>query len=322
MTNETVRTNPTSALDVNFPAYISGRKAAVGAHLIDGVPDYAYGIDYTLMRKMNAIPVAYKFFKALTNTEVPIRKEEYNLKYLKVGPSQYPRIYEQVKECARLLGIGIPEVFIKPDVAELNAETIASEDSAPVMVLTSALVERLTPGELKTVIGHECGHIHNNHSIYKTAADILVSGAINTLSWGLADRVLRIALNSWSRAAEVTADRAGLICADDFNDAITAECKLLYDAPFTQDDINIDAILKQYDRMRSTSIRMLELNNSHPGSVRRILAMKEFMNSEVLYKWRPEHKKAGMELIGKQELDARCEKYISVTQSGRRRGGK
>jgi Zn-dependent protease with chaperone function len=330
MTNETVKINPTQKIDVSFSAYVGTRKALVGAHMVGGIPDYAYGVDHMLMQKMKAMPGVYKLFKALTNQWVPRFKQICNLDCLKVGPSQHPHIYEQVKECARTLGIGIPEVFIRSDAGVINAETVASEDDAPVMVLTSGLVERFTPGEIKTVIGHECGHIHNNHTIYRTAANIILDNMLinipipvikelGTIVSGLANRALHAALSSWSRAAEVTADRAGLICADDFNDAITAECKLLYGATFTQEDINVDAILKQYDRLRSTSVRMLELETSHPSSVRRILAMKEFMNSDALYKWRPELKIAGMELIGKQELDARCEKYISVLKSEKRR---
>jgi len=330
MTNETVRTNPTQTIDVSFSTYVKDRKALMGTHIAGGIPDYAYGIDHILSQKIKAMPGVYKIFKALTSHAVPKMKQECNLKHLRVGASQYPHIYEQVKDCARILGIGIPEVFIMSGVGVLNAETIASEDDAPVMVLTSALVDRLTPGEIKTVIGHECGHIHNNHAINKTAIDLIlgdmaveipipIAKEISILVSNLVNRALHAAISSWSRAAEVTADRAGLICADDFNDAITAECKLLYGAAFTHEDINIDVILKQYDRLRSTPVRMLELEDSHPSSVRRILAIKEFMSSEILYKWRPELKTAGMELIGKQELDARCEKYISITKSGKRR---
>ena len=328
MMSETARINPTQALDISFSAYANKRKTEAGRHLVGGIPDYTYGVDYEMMRKINAIPGAYKLLRAIASSFVPLAKQRFNLTCMKVGPTQRPDIYEMTKDCADRLKIGVPEVYIQHDVGVLNAFTIASEDSAPVVVITSALIERFTPGELKTVIGHECGHIHNNHTIYNVATNvvlgsIVLSGLPNIPGvaqlLNVAMLPLQLALKAWSRASEVTADRAGLICADDFNDAINTEAKLLYGAMFNNESFNLDAIIKQYERIKSTPARMLELNFSHPASVRRIMAILEFMNSEVLNSWRPEKMKAGGTLTSKQELDMRCEKFISITKSEKRK---
>jgi len=324
MTSETARINPTKMLDISFSDYAKKRKTEAGRHLVGGIPDYAYGVDYELMRKVNAIPGAYNLFKALAASFVPMEKQKCNLNYMKVGPTQSPVVYEMARDCAERLKIGVPEVFIQPGPAVMNAYTIASEDCSPIIVVTSALVERFEPGELKFVIGHECGHIHNNHTIYTIAMDVVLGAIVPNIPGlnkllSIATIPLRMALNTWFRAAEVTADRAGLICADDSNDAINAQCKLLYGATLKGEPVNVEAIVRQYDRLRSTPVRMLELTADHPSSVRRILALMEFLNSEVLCSWRPELKKAGVALIGKQELDARCEKYVSVTKSEKRR---
>jgi hypothetical protein len=53
--------------------------------------------------------------------------------------------------------------------------------------------------------------------------------------------------------------------------------------------------------------------------VRRIFAVKTFLDSETLYTWKPEWKEAGKKLLNKQELDARCEKFIGVVGSEKRR---
>ena len=53
----------------------------------------------------------------------------------------------------------------------------------------------------------------------------------------------------------------------------------------------------------------------HPAGVRRILAAKEFINSQVFYDWHPELKAPDMHLYPKEELDARCARYISVTKN-------
>lgn len=318
--------NPTDLIDISFASYVQVRKAKSDLHLDNGIPDYAYGSDYVLRQKINAIPGVFALFRAITNQIVPKMKQQYNMQNLKVGPNQFPEVYNATMDCARRLGIGVPSVFIMMDPANINAWTLAYEDDSPVIVITSALLERFTPGELKVIIGHECGHIHNNHGIYITAANLILASLTTGLSLipgiqqilALASYPIQIALNTWVRAAEVSCDRAGIICADDSNDAITSMSKLIYGATFTKTEINLDAILKQYDALRSTPIRFLELGADHPVPVRRIFAQKEFLNSDVLYRWRPEWKETGMQTIDKQELDARCEKYIGVIKGEKR----
>ena len=319
-----IKRNPTDVIDINFDAYVQQRLKHTQAHTDAGMPDYAYGMDFVLRQKMKGIPGLFPLFKALSSQIVPAMKQKYNLENLKVGPNQFPDIYEMTVDCARRLGIGIPTVFIEQNPSTINAYAYATEDDAPLIVITSALAERYTPDELKAIIGHECGHIHNNHGIYNTAAMVIleavavgIPGIQQILQ--LATLPIRYALNAWSRAAEVTCDRAGVICSNDIDAGIYAQAKSLYGGTFNRTTTNIDAIIKQYDMIRSTPVRFLELEASHPVSVRRIFAIREFQNSEVLYKWRPEWKKPGMELLNKQELDARCEKYVSVVKSGKER---
>jgi len=315
--------NPTDNIDVSFSSYLKTRKLLTEAHMKRGIPDYAYAMDYAMRKKIHALPGAYAFFKALTSQFVPLFKQQINLDCLRVGPSQFSDVYEQAVECARVLGIGIPSVYIENNLT-LNAYTIATEDDAPMIVIHSGLLERLTPGELKAVIGHECGHIHNNHGIYRIAALVILESLAMTvptvsLIIDLLSAPIRLALMAWSRASEVTCDRAGIICCDDPRDALMVNAKFLYGAAFNREDINIEAVLKQYDMLRSTPVRMLELAGAHPIPVRRIFAAQSFLDSEVLYSWRPDWKEPGRTLISKQELDARCEKYIGVVKSGKRR---
>ena len=74
--------------------------------------------------------------------------------------------------------------------------------------------------------------------------------------------------------------------------------------------------------MRNTPARMTELFYSHPTGTRRIIAEREFTNSEVLYRWRPEWRSPDGELVSKEELDERCAKYIGVFKSEKRGGGR
>lgn len=312
--------NPTSAIDVSIEKYIQDRTVQFQSHLVKGIPDYAYGPDFFLREKLRSIPGVFKFFKTFTDYIVPLERKRLNMDCTKVGPSQFSEIYEMGKKCAKILGIGVPEIYISNDIKQINAYAIATEDISPVIVLYPEIVRRFTPDELLTVIGHECGHIHNNHGVYNIAARYLLDGAVSLLPSYIRKLVtipISMTLKMWSRAAEVTSDRAGIICSENPEDILSAEAKLLSAGDLGYGDINVDAVLKQYENIKNTPVRFLELTYDHPLTVRRLFAEKEFLNSEILYKWRPEWKKEGIELIDKQELDSRCEKYIAVRKKGK-----
>ena len=99
----------------------------------------------------------------------------------------------------------------------LNAATYGTNDDAFVLV-HSALVDHMSDAELLNVIGHECGHIHNNHVVYLTAMHYLTHLA------GLFAKSLSmpamLGLRAWSRRAEITCDRAGALCAKDVDVAL------------------------------------------------------------------------------------------------------
>lgn len=313
------RANPTDQIDVNFMNYVQARKSITDAHMEGGIPDYAFATDYSLRQKMKGIPGLVPLFKALTTTVVPRMKQQYYMHSMKVGVTQFPEIHNMTLDCARRLGIGVPTVFIENKPGELNAFTMATEDDYPIIILNSSLVERFSPSEVKAIIGHECGHIHNNHSIYNYAAQIIINASMGMLPIAkelmqLISLPITIALKTWSRAAEVSCDRAGMICADNLEDNYIAHAKLAYGAMFSKDKIDIEAFIKQYENIRSTPVRFMELFSTHPTGVRRILALREFANSEVFYKWRPEYRQPGAYPVHKQELDERCDRVIAVSK--------
>ena len=315
--------NPTDDINLNFADYVRERSSRIGKHLQGGIPDYAFASDYATRQKIAAIPGAFQLGKAITSQVVPRQRQMYNMSGLRVGPNQFPEIYQMVRDCSELLGIGIPTTFITAELGVLNAFALAIEDAEPMIVLNSSIVERMTPQELKAVIGHECGHVHNNHGIYNVFANLLINGIGASIPGireilALVSLPLRVAIQTWSRAAEVTCDRAGVLCCGEADSTISAQSKLLAGGLLSDHQINVDALLEQYDSLRSSPVRMLELLNTHPAGVRRILAAKEFINSQVFYDWHPELKEPDMHLYSKDELDAHCAKYVSVSQNKER----
>lgn len=317
--------NPTGKVCLDFKQYLEVREKEYYKHLNMGVPDYAFSLDLTLKQQLMRIPGMTMFCKTLTKWMVPFFRQQMTMSCVAVGPNQFPHIHAIGEQCARRLGIGIPQIFVKYDPT-INAYTYATEDSTPIIIIHSALIDRYTDEELATIIGHECGHIHNNHGIYMMAGQLLANtglflGAemfpgliqiIKILSFGA-----QLLLMRWSRCAEVTSDRAGLICSPDIKTALMAEAKLGFGGIANLENINIEEYVRQVESIKETPVRFLELNSDHPLVPKRIEALRIFSQCDTFLNWRPDLKQHGALSITKQEADNRCEPIISVI-SGKR----
>lgn len=305
--------SPLDCIDTSFEHYVQRRKNDLGIHMNGSVPDYAFSLDYELRKKMDQIPHFYSVCRKIAATYTTRAMQEMNQQGLLVGPSQYPEIYQMGVDCAHKLGIAIPNIYIKQS-NEINAYTTASDDVSPFIVLYTGIIDRMSPGELKCVIAHECGHIHNQHLVYERAiSKLLSSGSGN---FGMVLALADVALvQMWTRAQEVTADRAAMICADSVEDAVNVDYKLLsgstYNEAYTQTP-DFAALREQLDMTLDNPSRFLEIQFNHPSSLRRIFADMEFEECEVFYSWRPEMKKPGCIMRSKAETDARCQKLVNI----------
>ncbi len=313
--------SPIEDMDWSFRSYMNRRLAENAKHISgDDVPDYAYGLDYELRRKLDAIPglhsLASKMYVTLASTAL----QDLNRNAIAVTPSQFPDVYDIACDCARRLGMAVPNVYISNNPT-INACAYCSDDIQPVIEVHSGLYERVTPGELKAVIGHECGHVQNNHVVYDQIATLIANIGLNGvgMSYPALAAILSqstiLALSAWSRAAEVTSDRAGMICADDPEDSFRVNAKFMYGATFKEQEIDFDALEEQLKMQLGNISKFNEILDTHPSSVRRIMAEREFAECSLYYDWRPDLKKPDMVLRSKHECDDRCKAYINLTSN-------
>jgi Zn-dependent protease with chaperone function len=143
------------------------------------------------------------------------------------------------------------------------------------------LVDQYSEEELLTVVGHECGHIHNSHVAYLTALHYLTYMAGMFLPWILQPAM--VALRTWSRRAEVTCDRAGMLVAKDKQAAERAITKLAVGSRKLYEEFNVDAFLEQHEEGNHGIGKYMEVFATHPWLPKRVLAMRVFSESQ-LYK--------------------------------------
>jgi hypothetical protein len=90
----------------------------------------------------------------------------------------------------------------------------------PYVVLAERLLAELSEEDLRHHVGGALGHVHNHHTLFLTTLHFLREGGGRLVKWASAPAGL--ALGSWARRAQVTADRAGLLCTRSLETSIRA----------------------------------------------------------------------------------------------------
>lgn len=290
------------APSLDFNAFIERKKAERAGGVVRGDHDYSYVLD----RQARAAFDQAKPVELAVASTVRMYKQVWRGQLLgnsvKVSDRQFPRIQKLAEGCAETLGIQPPQVYIVND-PRLNAATYGTDDESFIMV-HSALVDHYSDEELRTVIGHECGHIHNKHVVYLTTLHYLKMVASAFVPWIVYPAL--IPLNAWSRRAEITCDRAGMLCAKNEQVAMRALTKLVLGSRKLYDEFNLDAFLEQYEEGKDSIGRYMEALASHPYLPKRVLAMRVFAESELYRK----HAGVGVAGLAMSEVDDRVKALL------------
>jgi len=206
-------------------------------------------MDRTALDALRRTPGLDLLFKKLASLHFErIVRLHYTADSLRLSPRQCPRIYKLMREAAAVLDMREPDMYLM-QTPMVNAFATGMERHT--LVLTSSIVEMLNEEELRTVIGHELGHIKSGHMLYRTMAVFLgivgMVAARNLPFVNILTEVLMYALYDWTRKSELTADRAGLLVAQDIDVALKLELKLAGGAHALGDDMSIAEFLKQAD---------------------------------------------------------------------------
>lgn len=260
-------------LDLSFPNYVAARNGAASARAREGA-NYAYGADLRIRSALNKLKPVTLAVEATLRFWQTMGRNRFLGGAVRVGEKQFAPINKLVERCADSLQIRPPTVYVSPSIN--GSRTLGSADDATI-VLGSAMVDQLTETELMFVIGHECGHIQNGHTVYLTALYFLSKGANTIVRFGAQPVVL--ALNAWSRRAMITCDRAGLLCTRDLAAATTALVKMAIGSQKLYGDIDVDEYLRQLDERQSGPGRFDELFATHPYLPKRVQALRIFANT-------------------------------------------
>ena len=262
-------------MEIDFARFVEGRRARFDR---DRPGDsYAFSVDRRLLEAMRALRPVELAVSSTVRLGKGLATGDLLGTAVKVGPSQFPRVHAIVLECADTLGIVQPTVFVQGRIDSLNAWTTGT-DRESIIVLHAATVDALDDDALRFVVGHECGHIQNGHVVYLSALRMLTDLASAVFGWFV--RPALLALQRWSRAAEVTCDRAGLLCCKDVNVGQRALLELVVGSARLFRELDVESYLDQLREGREGLGRAVELVRSHPYVPKRLEAMRLFAQSE------------------------------------------
>lgn len=264
-----------TAPDFDFQRYVDRKKR--GVYGGEEAARYAYSADIAMLRTFRRLRPVELAAAATVRAYKEALKNQYLGMTIKVGPRQFPRIHQIAEECASVLGVPVPTLYVANNPF-LNAYTFGTDEDA-MIVLHSALIDHFEEDELRFVIGHETGHIQNKHVVYGTVLQMMKSTAAVFLKWIVPPA--EMALHAWFRRAEITCDRAGLLCTRDLAVGGRALAKLACGSQKLYEQLDIETYLEQFQEGQGGVGRLAEAFASHPFLPKRIEALRTFSRSEI-----------------------------------------
>lgn len=238
----------------------------------------------TALRKATGFDVVLRRLFSLVSERA--LRFHYLANAVRVDDKQFARIHKAWLECCAILDADeIPELFVT-QTPMVNAGAIGIDK--PFVVINSGTLGLLDDDELRFVLGHELGHVLSGHALYRTMLFILLRVVLPLLMTlpiaGLMLRGVLMALFEWSRKAELSCDRAGLLCLQDPEAAYRIHMKMAGGNKL--DQMNLDAFVAQADEyekagdVRDNIIKLMNmLWNTHPYPVLRLAELRRWVTS-------------------------------------------
>ena len=239
---------------------------------------------------------------------------------VKLSERQLPEVWASYQGVKRILDMpGDYDLYVSSSL-RWNALTIGSQN--PMLVIGSDLLVQLGPGEQRTIIAHELGHILSDHVMYTTALNVLLAAGNGLpMGLGLPLRAVRAVLLEWMRAAELSCDRAATLAVRD--PRIVCRALMVVAGGLSADKLDLDAFMAQameyeswddsHDRVRRF---FNEINATHANAVRRVSEVMRWVQSgEYDRIVRGEYRRRGDETKVREEASEAMEFYAERFRS-------
>jgi Zn-dependent protease with chaperone function len=278
---------------------------------------FAHPADRAATAAIRTVPGLDKVVKALNEHGAERRMRQLLLgNAVRLGDDQLPEVWALQRRCANVLDIDhCPRLYVTQEPVG-NGLTIGTNE--PLTLVSSGLVASYSEEELGTVLAHEMGHVLADHVGLTTTfklVQMILRGVLRTVPLaGVPLLALYLALLEWSRAAELTADRASAIVT---GEPLTLCGTLMRMAGGPVKDLNLDAFIRQAteyageeDPFSRYSRFFAEITTTHPFPVRRVRELISWVGAGELDRIRSgSYVRKGQEPPASSEFDAAFQHY-------------
>ncbi len=185
---------------------------------------------------------------------------------LRIGPRQFPEIYAMLLETCEVFDMQVvPEFYAEPG-GDIFTESLGVEN--PVIGFSAECLGKIDYEEQVFALGRELGHIKSGHNLYMLLKLVLrnetfMHRILSTIpgigsAYETMNSALGIALTQWEWSSDYTVDRAGLLCCQDIDVALSCMIKMAGAPEKYYSQINIEAFREQ---VREFEIHTANLKN-------------------------------------------------------------
>lgn len=253
--------------------------------LTDIGPDaWEHPADRAALAALRRIPAFDEVLRTLFGFfgEKPVRLA-FQANAVRVSETQFPEIHRRYRVVLRTLDAEKEHPLFVSQTPLVNAGAYGMDE--PFIVLNSGSIRLLDDEELSFLLGHELGHIMSGHVLYRTMMVLLLQlASLGFPIVGLAARAVLLALLEWSRKAELSSDRAGLLACQDADASLGSFLKLAGGG--TREETNLNEFLVQADEYRQDGdladavFKVLNLlGTTHPFATLRAAELRDWIES-------------------------------------------
>lgn len=255
------------------PQIYTTKRADVDLNLLvyDGDRDYVIAFQQdeliqSTLEKVNKNSGKFKSRKHLLKSSLRLTK------------TLAPMLHEIGEHCKSTLKLKADIEFFVYQSDMFNASCYPPDENKLYIILSSGILERFSKEELTFVVGHEIGHVLFEHFDYPVR-QILDAGE-NELA-----PIHAMKLYAWNRNAEISADRAGLLCCQNFEAVGRTFFKLSSGVTTDSLDFQLNSYIEQFvdleEVLNDANHDPSDWYSSHPFSPLRIKALELFNKSET-----------------------------------------
>ena len=204
---------------------------------------------------------------------------------VKVTPEIFPKVAKAIDQVFERLKLKNNfNFFITADHLQTQALcAMMPQSSNAEIIITSKMIDLLNNEELQNVIGHEISHFYYQHSLYPTPQQ-----ARNKTEF--------LNLLHLSRAAEISADRAGFLGSGSLEHSLRSMLKITSGLGDQHLQFNFSAYLNQLRELAEVKGDQTQLYSTHPTFLNRMQALIWFSMSHEYHQFFETNKKGVYDL--------------------------